>query len=777
MSDPKKNKLANIKDEVREFHPLIKILLSKLPGVVDIEHTHGPDEMGADFVLSRTHSIFGNIEYTGVIVKIGKVVQDFTDIERQIDECITVPRKFLGGKEQIRINEIWVVITENITKGAQDKIFEKFKAQKIEFIFGDRLIKLIDQFFPAYWTETSLLVGEYLSSLRTKNENADRAFSLWQYAENNFYIDQDLYEYPRLEYRRRLLKKQKHSPKVNIVGMIEKRNFILIEGGAGSGKSKLLRFLINHYTLPETYVSTGFLPVYATYKEITDQFQGDISALINSRIKKELRDETTEKKYLFFIDAFDEKKITVDEQVNNLALLVESAKKTQNIKLVVTSRYLSGLDRSSELENLITRLELAPLSVTRTIQFITTLCTQLNLTSRLIEDLKKSQLFRELPHSPISAILLAKLLNENPKDLPSNLTELYSQYIEVVLGRWEIDKGLQSQKEYQTLDNVLMKMAECLLEYEMPKMTLVDAKSLTEDYLEQRNLEIDIELLFDRMLTRCDILLVDEEARTITFKHRSFAEYFYAKSLTKGKDPKLSERAFEFYWLNTIFFYLGILKDCPALIDEITKIEPETEGGRWLKLVNMANYLLAAYTTPYDKISIAVTKAMEDASKLYTDIALGKITSPMAKLSRMNLLYLMQYVIRQSYSYNYFKEALEETALRIDSDFGDETIKAYALFFANVAYIELGEGDTFDFLLKNHSDNLEIDLLLAINHESENFKTRTDLMKKHDKKMRNLLKGNASLNAQVKKLYDQPIESIRQIDNDKKVKPDTLSAV
>ena len=767
MTDPKKLKLTSIKDEVGEFHPLLKALFRKLPGVIDVEYTHGPDEMGADFVFSRTHSILGNTEYTGVVAKIGKVVQDFTDIERQIDECITVSRKFLGGKEQIRINEIWVVITENITGGAKEKIYEKFKAQNIEFIYGDRLIKLIDAYFPAYWTETSLLIGEYLSNLRINNENMDTALSLWQYDDKAFYIEQDIYEYPRLEYRKRLIKKQKRPAKVNILEIIEKKDIILVEGGAGSGKSKLLRYLVNYYTLPDTYISVGILPIYTTYKEIVEQYGGDITALIDSRVKNDIRDELDGKKYLVLVDAFDEKKITVDEQVNNLAFLVENIEKAKDAKLILTSRYLSGLDRSNELENVITRLELAPLSMNRTIQFITRLCTQLNLTSRLIEDLKKSHIFRELPRSPISAILLAKLLNENPKDIPSNLPELYSQYIELVLGRWEIDKGLQSQKEYQALDNVLMKMAECMLDYEMPRMTLSDVKDLVRDYLEQRNLNLDIEQMFDRMTSRCDILFIDDVSRTLSFKHRSFAEYFYAKSLTKGKDPKLSERAFEFYWLNTVYFYLGILKDCPDLIELITMLNPETEGGKWLKIVNMANYLLAAYTTPYEKISIAITQTMDEASRLFNDIASGRILSPMSKMSHMTLLYLMQYLIRHSYSYNFFKEAFEETALRIDASDEEDIVKAYALFFSNVAYIELGGGESFDFLLKNHTDNLDIDLLLAINHESENFKIRTDLMKKQDRRIKKLLKGSAALNAQVKKLYDQPIESVLQIGEDK----------
>lgn len=100
-----KEKLASISDEVAELHPLLRSLLPKLPRVVDVEYTHGPQEMGADFVISRRDDTFGQTEYVGVIAKVGKILQDFSDVERQIKEC-EVPRTFFGGKKKIRLAEV-----------------------------------------------------------------------------------------------------------------------------------------------------------------------------------------------------------------------------------------------------------------------------------------------------------------------------------------------------------------------------------------------------------------------------------------------------------------------------------------------------------------------------------------------------------------------------------------------------------------------------------------------------------------------------------------------
>lgn len=130
MTTKEKSILNTITKEVEEFHPLLDILLPQLPNVMNVEYTHGKDEMGADFVLSKQHDTFGHIEYVGVVAKIGKIHQDFTAIERQIDEC-SIPRFFLNGKGKINISEVWVIVTGNITHNAQKKSMQNSKHRRL----------------------------------------------------------------------------------------------------------------------------------------------------------------------------------------------------------------------------------------------------------------------------------------------------------------------------------------------------------------------------------------------------------------------------------------------------------------------------------------------------------------------------------------------------------------------------------------------------------------------------------------------------------------------
>ena len=402
-------------------------------------------EKGADFVISRTNDTFGNTEYIGVIAKVGKIVQDLADIERQIAEC-EMPRLVQGGKKKVRITEIWVVATKHITQGAKEKIFHKYSTRKIEFIDGATFEKLVDQYTPLAWSHLPIAVGEYLQQLRTRTEEQDKSVSLLQISDQAFYVHQDLYHLRDTEYRYR----GKHKPeRVDVDRISELHRCILIEGDVGSGKSKLLRRLIFEATVPEVFSNTKVLPLSASYTELMEKHSGDLTKLIEQRVPPVVQKPCYDAEYLVLIDAFDERRMETDRQADELNAIFDQASEEKRIRVVVTSRFLKGVERGDVLRSDVARYELRPLSMQRTFEFIAKMCAKVNVEDRTLEDLKKSALFRNLPRSPMSAILLARLLNENQQEIPSNITELYAKYSELILGRWDERKGLQSQKEYQ----------------------------------------------------------------------------------------------------------------------------------------------------------------------------------------------------------------------------------------------------------------------------------------------------------------------------------------
>ena len=763
----RENLIKNIKDEVNELHPLLEKLLIRLPAITDLEYTHGPNEMGADIVLEKKHESLGHSQYIGIVAKTGKVHQNFSDIERQIDECFSVPRFFRNGKEDIFISEVWVIVTQNITNGAQKKIRSKFISHSIEFIDGKRLKELINKYLPIYWEDLSLQISDYLSTLRKSTLDTDRRLSLIEISDEQFYIEQEIHEFKGEEYKFKRFKRSTKRRNLNIHHEIEKEKILLVEGSMGAGKSKLLRQLVLHYTQPEIYKTTNFLPIHCSYKDFLESNNGDFQDLMQSRIPNELFSELEDEKYLIFIDGFDEKKMSPDEQIKALSSLIQQVLKTSNIFVVITARYLPSMSEENSLDKKIARYELSPLSLKKTISFIQALCTNLDIKTRIIEDLKKSPLFKELPRSPIAAILLAKLLNENSEELPSNMTELYSKYTELMLGRWDMKKGIQSEKEYQALNNISMQLANHFISNEIECMPVSEAKGMVDDYLKNRNLGLDSQEVFDRLINRTEIVVSDHFSQRLSFKHRTFAEFFFAKEMLKNHHFEIDNKVFQSYWNNSYFFYLGLRKDCPELLETISNLKPTTEAERWLKLINMGNFLLAAYSSPYDSIVQSIKKSMLDAGQLYLDTVKVKEDTPFTYLPQMSILWLIQLVIRNGYSFSFFKKALESAALSISCDEFDyknydAEIKPYALFFLNVTYIELGLENSFDFLLESFKDTLPLDISLALRHESEDITERTRLMKKQDKRVRKLIRGNQNLKQIIERMYSIPVKQIEE---------------
>ncbi len=196
----KRKKLALLKGEVKDFHPVLDKIFPQLPRVSHVEYTHGPNEKGADFVLSRTDDAIGDVEYIGTIVKVGNISVSLTSIFDQIDDCES-KRILFNGKKKILLDEIWIITNENITRRAKEKINDRYKLRKVKFINRDNLIKWIDEFLPNFWVAVPLEIGSYLSSLKSSILEMDSAFSLLPSGVDPFYVDQDLrkieHNYPK----------------------------------------------------------------------------------------------------------------------------------------------------------------------------------------------------------------------------------------------------------------------------------------------------------------------------------------------------------------------------------------------------------------------------------------------------------------------------------------------------------------------------------------------------------------------------------------------------
>ena len=751
-----KDKVKQIENEVKELHPLLEALFNKMPNVTNVEYTHGSREYGADFVISAKHELLDEMQHIGVIAKIGKIVQGDPEVTRQIEECITMPRVILG-KDKITISEVWVVSSKNITSNAQDFFSEKYASTKIKFVSGERLASMLSKHLDDYWDNYSIEIGVYLGKTKETLSQLEAAAALNLSNLEGFELEQDLCKIQRISYAKEASEPKHNAPKINIFQILNKNHSFLIEGPMGSGKSSLLRKAALHYCNTDVFSKEKLLPIFTTVKELKDYHNDKICSLIEKTTKENSIEDNTIR-YIVFLDGLDEIKQSQTEISERIERYFREAC-SFNSQIVLTCRKNTEPTNKTLVTASIDRYEIQPLSMKKIISLIERSCSTLNVRNKILQDLTSSNLFRLLPRTPIAAVLLAKLIKENQKDIPSNLPELYSKYTEIALGRWDIEKGIQSQKEYDVIRSILLKISKYMIDNDLSVISKNDAMGFFKDYLEKRKTDLKPESLFNSFVKRCEIVVTNDEKNTFGFKHRTFCEFFYAQTMSNN-DAFKNQESFEIYWATVNYFYVGMVKDCAEIIDRFTALKPTCDRTRFLKIYNSGNYLLAAHQTEYTHISESLNALFIEAGKQFCDIKNKKTNSPLEKFSEMQLLSVFRYIMSDGYSYDFLKQAIEESLITVEEDkFLSDEEKSIVLFLLNTAYISLDGENIFDGMISKLGGNIPLSIQLAIQHEANAAGLSSGKLNKLYRNMKKLL-SNRGEKKILDTLYDMPIKKL-----------------
>ena len=746
-------KIKDINDELKEFHPLLGELFRNLDSISSVEYKQGPRESGADFVLVKKDNIFNMDEYVGVVVKTGKITQNTQDVNTQIEQCATMKRTILGKKE-ILVNEIWVITSKGITQNAQDFFSQKYTNHKVKFIGPEMLTKLVIDTLPEYFESISIPINQYIQKTRDSVERLQNSTKLWFGGIDGLEITQELIYQERKNYSQKngVKKKVKH---VNIDSLISKTGVSLIEGGVGSGKSSLLRTTAIKYLDPNKFVESKMLPIYIQFKDFEKMYNFSLEKLIKLDSENFNDDKI---KYLIMIDGVDESKHSIDERVKIIDKIISDADAKINVKLIMTSRKVNKNTLKTKLRSTIRTYEIAQLSTNQIINIIEKACSSLNTKSRILEDLKKSNLFRALPRTPIAAILLAKLLNENNKEIPSNLTELYSKYTEIALGRWDVDKELTKEKEFDAAEAITKNIAKYFLENDLLVISINEAKGFFKQYLDKRKMGVDPDALFNKIISRSEIFYTDDKNSTFGFRHRTFTEFFYAKNAISNGDFEITASSFDMQWLAVSFFWVGLQKDCPEVLTKFALTQASNERTKLLKLLNMGNILLAGYGTEYKIITNSIAQVFSEAGKFFTSIISSGGQSIFSNFSEMTLLCFFRHILADSYGYDFFSEAIEESMILIDDDNNlSDNEKIFSLFFLETSLSTPSEDELFKLLIEKYGNKLPLTITLGISHESRDRKIKGKRITKVLRSVRKLAESR-EVKQHIDFLYDKPIK-------------------
>lgn len=751
----KEKKIESIGKEVEEFHPLLNDLFKKMKGIEHYECTHGPDEYGADFILQIKHGVLSKENhYVGVIVKCGKIGKSLFNekIIPQIRECY-LPKRIKNGSETVNIKEVWVITNSTFSKGAKTVIskYDKFKNKNIHFFGNKKLVEFIDENIPEYWSDVDVEISINLKELKTQIEIEEKAKSIL-----NLPNGKDVYIKPRLIHRSfdindKSNKVNKTEKEIDIYNLINNGHMIIVEAQMGAGKSKLLRNICLEYTDIEKFNKNKIFPIYVSFNKFINDFNGNIENLLANYTFYEKNKDT---KFLVALDGIDEVEI---DNLNDILCNIENWCLSTNNPVIITTRYNNFTDIEFN-KQVSCKVSIAPLRTKELFNFIKELCN--NIDNKLFDDISKSQLMLDLPKSPFAAILLVQLLNENLNDLPANLPELYRKYMELVLGRWDIDKGLTTSNNQIILEKILMIFSSILINNNILELKENEFDNIIKEYIDSRNINYTLEAIKNDLVKKSKIISINKNTSSVMFSHKSFLDFFYAKYAIDNNPLSIDEKLFSFYWSNICYFYIGLKLDCEDILYKLINIKPTEESLRLMKMITLPNFLMAGYHTPYRIIENNLDKIMIEISALFKDIinsANGNF-SFFSSASELFILWLFQSLIDDFYSYNFFKKAITKSFSNLIGYKGDSEIRAYSMLFLSIISLRLDTTEVLELFFEEYKDNMPIpiqiiiayhvDDIIKLNSDREasfRIKKRLNKMKKYIKKldknyMKNILK-------------------------------------
>ncbi len=533
----KRQRIEAITDEVDVLHPLLQNIFPKLPNVVGFEYAHGQFERGADFIIEIENATTRRRSHVGVVVKCGKISGGkSTDVEEQVREC--AEERSYKVLNRVRCTEVWIFASGGYSERAKEKLQERFPGRSVEFFGPEDIAAFVDDHYSYFWHDLPSDLGLYLLQLQSRLNILDRSSGLITSAEAaTFYIELDTYERIKKGYN----KAGSGAPEVKNVDFLKEAlgtRVGLLEAEMGFGKSKLARRLALSLCNADSYLRAHIIPVFSSYRIFLDQYEGDLRKLSVGQLAAAMECMNDGKsEVLVILDGIDECSSLTKTTSELFDELTAQLAELPRYRVIVTSRPLKSLVDKAALYADARTFGIRPLSLTKIVRYLEATCTKKNLPARLFEDLKRSPLFKQLPQSPIAATLFSNLLSQSQQEVPQSLTELYAKSMDLMLGRWEQKKELATEKQFKTAQLIAEQLACYFVEHRLIYVSRSEVDQIIEDYLTKRNVGVSRTIVESLLFERSSIFSFDEEAGTVAFRHRSFAEYLCAQK--KARDRSL----------------------------------------------------------------------------------------------------------------------------------------------------------------------------------------------------------------------------------------------
>ena len=626
-----------------KFHSFLKELLQRMEPNYTIEITHGARELGKDLVIVKKDKI--GIDVIGCIVKIGNiraktlgdidkikhhVKETFSrknefkikKIESQIEQARTHPAEMKTIFEKLPVSKVIVILVGTFSKQAVERL-TKEKEENVEIRDIDWLTDKFSKYYPQVFFEAKAM--DFLQNKIQEMENKH-----WLSKKKKMYLSEYFVE-PMLEKIGTNIKINNDAISKHILESISKKQKvsfsklksllnvnkpILLVGEEGVGKSEALTKLAIDLMRKEIYQSIKGkvkkieIPVLISAKDVAEAI--DIDLLINEYfcIDDNIKERFTIKALM--VDALDEIRTKKSIEVIKKAQVYSEK---ISCPLIITSRKIDIIKNTPEGFE---KYEILPFEFSQALQLFEKLVHNKNKLKCLKNGLEKITF--QIPKVPLSLILLIELVEEN-KEIPASITELYERFSDLMLGRWDSEKGIKVIFEYIIKNKFLSELAfKEFFEKDRSETSKEEYIEFSKNYFNSYFGPTDYNLNeFLKEVERAGIININGKVK---YNHRSFLDYFVAKYIYDKRDEisNLNNIIVEIYfselWGDVTFYYIGLKRE---MSKEILEAILQFEGKDLSSLIDkfLVGKLLQAGWHSKTKIKL---KGIEESIKFATKI-------------------------------------------------------------------------------------------------------------------------------------------------------------
>lgn len=568
--------------------------------------------------------------------EVGTIKNLYIHINRRLskgDKSLEQIQQAIQKRHENGYSKIIIISNDNITNGFQQKLKQYFKSTNLEYWDADVLVEKIEVDYQNFWNHSDQNLLKYEKSYQKNHDDSKVTKNLVGFSNSQKKLI-DIFINPRIF----LKTKDKQSSKSNFKRqsfhdiLNSNIEFSLIEGEAGSGKTRLFKELI--FKLIERNKKTKgkrTLPVLLINTDIIESKNGEGSFSIEKALENKLKNYyadhnlgTLTEKYnvSVFIDSIDEFEESVQakfvDEIKNLL--------SKRVAIYLGTR-LNSLDAIEELKEStgIKSYYIARFNNDQVSQFITRyFIGDTEKAKNLLQSLRENKIIEKLPITPLNLSLLSLLFEENNYEIPATISDIYRNFSNLLLGRAIVDERIKF------LDVTLKE--NILSTYAFKLLSTANNEYLTKDefvdFFKEEFSSIKGSINFTLLPEALNHLIINTgflellDGKYVKFRHSSYMEYFAANEIFKNRredENLLIENFFNINWQFTAVFYAGFSRRMPKFLSALNKkLKTANTMKDYISGINGAGYILQAlYLTDDTKRKDAVLITLEKLIESY----------------------------------------------------------------------------------------------------------------------------------------------------------------